>query len=476
MKAIILRCFFLCLLSTGCQNNEVQSVQPAVLSSSKDILTFLLPIKSFSGKDVVSTGKIADGKIVLFLPPGTDTRAVKPFFTLSDKATVTLGGTNQLSGQSSIDLSKPVVYEVIAEDKSVKKYELTGISIDQTIDPLIQQFKNKYGITGLSFSITKNEKLVYSKGYGIANKATGESVSVMSLFRIASVSKPITAIAIMKLVEDGKLSLDSKVFGAGSIFGVKYGTSPYLSGYESITVRHLLGHTSGLPTNDGNDPMFTSAFSLTQDQVIDNTIRTRTLLASPGTKYAYSNFGYCVLGRIIEQVTGTSYMSYVQQKILIPSEISTIQMTGNTIDARKANEVVYYNSMYSPYNFNIARMDSHGGLIASSIDLVKLLTRIDGSPAKPDILKPETIGTMTKYNPTTGYSLGWAVNTANNWWHTGLLTGTSSELVRASNGFSWAIVSNYGCVNCNDAYFAELDQLGWQIQSAISQWPDYDLF
>lgn len=433
MKAIISLCFFLCLSSVGCQQNEVPFVKPPVLSSKKDILIFSLPFKSFSRKDIVSTGKITGGKIALFLAPGIDVRTVKPVFTLSNKATVLIGGLSQLSGQSLIDLNKPVVCQVVAEDKSVNEYELTGISIDQTIDPMIQQFKNKYGITGLSFSMTKNEKLVYSKGYCMANKTTNEAVSVTSLFRIASVSKPITAVAIMKLVEDGKLSLDNKVCGTGSIFGTKYGASPYLSGYESIMLRHLLNHTSGLPTNDGNDPMFTSAFNLTQDQVIDNTVRTRTLLASPGTKYAYSNFGYCVLGRIVEQVAGTNYMTYLQEKILVPSEVSTIQVTGNTIDARKANEVVYYNSTYSPYNFKIARMDSHGGLIASSIDLVKLLTRIDGSSAKADILKPETIITMTKYNPTTSYSLGWAVNTANNWWHTGLITGTSSELVRASN-------------------------------------------
>ncbi|MBD2701862.1 serine hydrolase [Spirosoma sp. BT702] len=452
------------------------TVQVPVLSAAKDLLNFSLIFKSFSSKEIESTGKISAQKISLFLPPNTNIQNVKPTFTISDKATVQVNGQNQSSGQSAIDLSKPVLYRVIAEDKTTKDYEVTGISIDQTIDNLLQKFMTQYSVTGLSFSMTRNERLVYSKGYGLADKSTNEAVNVNSLFRVASVSKPITAIAIMKLIEEGKLSLDSKVFGAGSIFGTKYGAAPYLSGYESITVKQILEHTSGLATNDSNDPMGISAFDLTQDQVIDNTVRTRALLATPGTKYSYSNFGYCVLGRIIEKVSGTSYINYLQENIFTPSGISTIQVTGNTINTRKPNEVIYYNSKYNPYGINVARMDSHGGLIASSIDLVKLLTRVDGFAGKADILKPETINTMTKYNATAGYSLGWSVNSSNNWWHTGSIQGTSSEIVRANNGFSWAIITNSGCIDCGDNYWIDLDQLGWQIQSLISQWPEYDLF
>lgn len=444
-------------------------------SSEKQLTSFYINFKTFSEAPTIAKAKATGNNFTVFMPPHINSKRVKVIFTNSLKASVSLNTKPLISGDS-LDLSDPITLTVIAEDKSTQNYTITPKSINQEVDNLINAFMKKYNVTGLTFAITNQEKLAYAKGYGIANKANNAPVTTNSLFRIASVSKPITSIAIMKLVEAGKLSLDDKVFGDSGILGNKYGGKPYRNGYENITVKHILEHTSGLPTNDGNDPMF-SAFNLTQDQIIENVVKNRNLYSTPGTKYAYSNFGYCVLGRIIEKVSGMTYEQYLQKEILAPTGTEKIQITGNTINTRKDNEVIYYNQTDSPYAYNVARMDAHGGLIASSIDLVKLLSQVDGFTAKPDILKPATIDIMTKISPNgSNYSLGWQVNQSYNWWHTGLLPGTSSELVRASNGFSWAIITNYGVLGNNDNYFTDLDNLGWNIISAIKEWPEYDLF
>ncbi|RFS16840.1 serine hydrolase [Emticicia sp. C21] len=444
-------------------------------SSEKQLTGFYLNFKTFSGAPTISQAKVSGmNSFTVFMPPHINPKMVKVIFTTSLKAGVSQNNKTVVSGDT-LDLSAPITLTVIAEDKSTQNYTITPKSINQEIDNLINAFMNKYNVTGLTFAITNQEKLAYAKGYGIANKANNAPVTTNSLFRIASVSKPITAIAILKLTEAGKLSLDDKVFGDNGILGNKYGGKPYRNGYENITVKHILEHTAGLATNDGNDPMF-SAFNLTQDQIIENVVKNRNLYATPGTKYAYSNFGYSVLGRIIEKVSGMTYEQYLQKEILIPTGTEKIQVTGNTINARKDDEVVYYNQTTSPYAYNVARMDAHGGLIASSIDLLKLLSHVDGFDSKRDILKPETIAAMTKYNAANRYSLGWSVNELNYWWHTGLLVGTSSELVRSPSGFSWAIITNYGVLGTNDNYFTDLDNLGWNIISAIKEWPEYDLF
>jgi D-alanyl-D-alanine carboxypeptidase len=85
------------------------------------------------------------------------------------------------------------------------------------VDTVVARFMKKYDVPGMSIAIAKDGKLVYAKGYGYANKATGEKVTPSHLFRIASVSKPITAVAVLQLVETGRLSLDAKVFGDGGI-------------------------------------------------------------------------------------------------------------------------------------------------------------------------------------------------------------------------------------------------------------------
>ncbi|MBN8665969.1 MAG: beta-lactamase family protein [Chitinophagales bacterium] len=341
------------------------------------------------------------------------------------------------------------------------------------IDNAVTTFMNTYSIPGVSIAITKDNKLVYVKSYGKMSASDNTPITNKSLFRIASVSKPITAVGIMKLLEANKLTLDSKVFGAGSILGNDYPSSN-LASVTDLTVRHLLHHTSNAWPNDGNDPMFQQP-SFNFNQLIKWTLDNYSALGPRGV-YRYSNFGYCVLGRIIEKLSGKSYEQFIKDDVLTPCGITTMTLGGNTLADRKTNEVIYTGQGgFSPYNMNVTRMDAHGGWIASATDLAKFMVRVDGFPGKPDILQPATITTMTTRSvPSSNYACGWGVNNANHWWHTGGIPGTATEIIRSSTGYCWVILCNSRSNNAN--FNGALDNLLWPFMNTTTGWQDIDQF
>jgi CubicO group peptidase (beta-lactamase class C family) len=340
------------------------------------------------------------------------------------------------------------------------------------VDNAVQNFMTTYSIPGVSIAVTRNDKLIYVKSYGKMSATDNAPVTNNSLFRIASVSKPITAIGIMKLLEANKLTLNAQVFGAAGILS-QYQSSQ-LSYMTDITVNHLLHHTSGYWPNDGNDPMFQHA-DYNHDQLINWTLQTYAPVAARGT-YKYSNFGYCVLGRIIEKLSGKTYEQFIKDEILTPCGVTDMTISGNTLAERKTNEVLYTGQAGgNPYIYNIRRMDSHGGWLATATDLARIIVRVDGVAAKPDILQSSTISTMTTKPSGSDYACGWQVNAANNWWHTGGLPGTATEIVRAGNGFSWVILCNSR--NTTDAFNTAMDNLLWPaVLNTSTPWQDIDQF
>jgi len=328
------------------------------------------------------------------------------------------------------------------------------------LDNAIEDKMTQYHIPSLSIAIVKDEKLVYIQSYGLSDKESGTVATNNDLYRIASISKPITAIAILKLVQDGQVSLDQKVFGTNGILGNTYGTPPAGSNKDLITVKHLLDHKSGW-TNSPNDPMFTN-ISYTQSQLITDLLANRPLSSAPGSTYSYLNFGYCVLGRVIEKITNMTYENYVKSNILQQCGITDMKIGGNTLNERSPGEVKYYQSEYSPYIMNVTRMDSHGGWIASATDLARFIVKIDRSDSKPDLISATLLD-----NLYFGYK---------NWYFYGSLPGTSSILSRIDNTFSFALLTNTRTesdVNLilDDLYNTVADKI-----NAISEWPSDDLF
>ncbi|MBL7787282.1 MAG: serine hydrolase [Chitinophagales bacterium] len=352
----------------------------------------------------------------------------------------------------------------------------------QNIDQAVQTYMAENNIPGLSFAITKNGKLVLAKGYGNADQSTSELVSPKDRFRIASVSKPITSVAIMKLIEQypTKININSKVFGTGALLGTTYGNSTaYTDNLKNITVKHLLEHTQGAWDNDGDDgvgdPMFMN-MSLTQAELISWTLNNQSFERAPGEDSQYSNFGYCLLGRIIEKVSGKTYEQYVQQNVLSPMGISQIEIGGNKLANRKPNEVVYYptSDAYASY-MNVERMDSHGGWIATPIDLVKFMVNVDGFTTVPDDISTTSFNTMiTPWETGAGYAKGWGIS-GNNFGHNGAMSGTIAQLERRGDGYCFAVVVNTW-PSSTDKYAGKMKQLLNNMINNVVAWPAYDLF
>jgi CubicO group peptidase (beta-lactamase class C family) len=357
----------------------------------------------------------------------------------------------------------------------------------KTVDSLVGVFMQKYNVPGLSFTIARNDSIKIERCYGYADKDTKELMHPGNRFRIASISKSFTATAIMKLVEQGKLHLRDKVFGIGGILGTTYGTYPYKRWVEEITVADLLEHLGGGWTDadynknhdlyNDRDPMFLHP-EMNQATLISWALDNQPLKYEPGTHFQYSSFGFCLLGRVIEKVTGMEYEEYVRKNILQPCGITDMQIGGNTLAERLPSEVHYYDSHDSPYTslFDGRRSDSKGGWIATPTDLVKFMIRVDKFPQKPDILGPATLDTMFS-SPTVspGYAKGWGVNNKyDNYFHGGAFPGLRSLLVRTHDGFCWSVIVNTWAGG-SDNVASDMDHLMWQIRQAIRYWPNGEL-
>jgi CubicO group peptidase (beta-lactamase class C family) len=329
------------------------------------------------------------------------------------------------------------------------------------IDTMVQNFMQYWSLKGVSLAIVKDEKLIYAKGFGYADEAKKEIVTPHHLFRIASVSKLITAVAVMKLVEEHKLKLTDKVFGQQGILNeYKEAKDPRAL---QIEVQHLLTHTGGWKNKFRTDPMFIPleiAEYMKVKPPINLDIITRFMLsqkmiAQPGTFFDYSNFGYCLLGKVIERISGMDYENFVKQKIFKSLEINQIHLGKNFITHKAPTEVSYYehfgaksrpafdgtNHITRPYGIDIETLGAAGGWIASPKELLKFLNYIDGFAEKEDIISPQTLALMTSQQDSTR-TIGWRNCKEDIWLRTGSLVGTQTVLARQQDGFSWVIVSN----------------------------------
>ncbi len=379
----------------------------------------------------------------------------------------------------------------------------TGESVPELVnfDAAMLNLLDQYDVPGAQLAITYQGRLVYSRGFGYANTADQTLVQPDHIFRLASLSKPITSISVMHLLELGDISLDDLVFGDQGILNDQIYEVILDPRVNDITVQQLLDHSGGWNRNISGDPMFDAygiaSFMGTEapadaETVIRYVIANEMLDFTPGTESQYSNFGYCILGRVIEKITGQNYEDFVKTVILQPLDITNMHCGFNLVNEQLPMEVNYYDypgapfasSVYDnvsnvpwPYGgFNLEPMDAHGAWVASAGDLCRLLVAVDGFPSKPDILQSGTIDIMTEPSLNDSYySLGWSVNPFNNWWHTGSLPGTTTEMVRTSNQMNWAILLNTRNAN-NGPLITAADQLVWSVLPSIVEWPDLDLF
>ena len=381
-------------------------------------------------------------------------------------------------------------------------------TVEEVFDRLIPGLIKDWDIPGASLAVAKDGRLVLAKGYGLANVENQDPVQPDTLFRIASISKPITAVAVLQLVGDGFLKLDDRVFQILHRFQPPEGADrdPRL---DDITVRHLLQHSGGWDQGRSYDPMWNTGIveeelGVSKPVSCPDVIRFmlgQPLDFDPGTEYAYSNFGYCLLGRVIEERTGQPYEQYVKERVLAPIGVSRMHIGGTLPEDRADREATYYGFpgqelAYSavpntpqrvPWpdgGFHLKTMDAHGGWVASAIDLVRFATSVDGSKPPP-VIGPQAVQMMVArpapplwQGSSYYYGMGWLVSPVGddaNWWHDGSLPGTYALLVRTHDGFAWAVLFNSRPEEWSK-FGLEVDRLIWRGIGEVNVWPSYDLF
>ena len=370
-------------------------------------------------------------------------------------------------------------------------------------DVAMKNLLKNYNIPGGQLAITYKGRLVYSRGFGLANSSNITAVCPENIFRIASLSKQITAITIMHLYEQGRIGLNDTIFGANGILNDSIYQTILDKRVYGITVKHLLSHQGGWDRDISGDPMantYSIALAMSVPPpaniktVIKYVLSKQMLDFAPGNSAAYSNLGFNILGEVIEKITNQNYETYVRDTILAPLGITDMRSGKSLLMNKFPKEVHYYDDPVAPLvpsifdsstmvpmpygGIDMEAKKASGGWLASAQDLCKLICAVDKFNTRPDILSPTTINTMiqpTNHNVSGNrYALGWWINTSTNvWYHSGLLTGTMTFQARRNTEINYAILLNS---SYSSGQGTAINNLVGSVIPTITSWPDIDLF
>jgi len=378
-----------------------------------------------------------------------------------------------------------------------------------SFDAMMRKFLRERDTPGATLAVSKDGRLIYARGFGYADRAAGEAMQPDSRMRIASLSKPITAAAVLQLAQAEALDLDDSVLQHldPALFA---GRVPTDVRWADVTIARLLEHTGGFDRKRSGDPMF-RALRIADDLGVEPPASARDIVTwmlprpldfDPGLRFEYSNFGYDLLGRVIEHETGLTYEAAVRQRLLEPLGITGMRVGKTLRDERQPGEVVYHDEGKQPGVLASIRgravhpaygswfqesLDANGGWIASAPELLRFARLYDlegdGAPLAPEWIErsfaePET--REPRKQKVVWYAAGWQVRQLDDGvfhaWHTGSLPGTATLLVRRYDGLSWAVLFN-ALADDEGAYLAtEIDPLVHKAAALVQKWPEFDLF
>ncbi|MGG0290795.1 serine hydrolase domain-containing protein [Bacillus pacificus] len=315
-----------------------------------------------------------------------------------------------------------------------------------TLDKYIEKFIKEQSIPGASVAIVHNKDIFFTKTWGI----TGESekkVTSKTPFAIGSISKSLTALAIVKLIEDKKIKLEDPVQRYLPWFKLK---DSQIS--STITIQHLLTHTSGISTYEGlllSDKQSKSSTALKEDVMKLSNVK---VTAPPGEKYQYSNANYIVLGVLIEEVANETYSSYMQKYIFQP-----LNMNGAAASKETAYEKGYltgYQSWFGIPRKSVVSYDNTGapyGYITANLeDMIQYIMFLN-RPEDPQLLKKENmdlyLSPLYKINSEKSYGFGLRTTNINESetmiWHSGSTPDARAEIfILNKSGWSGVILTN----------------------------------
>lgn len=345
--------------------------------------------------------------------------------------------------------------------------EISDTSALTGLDTKIQSYMRQWGLHGASLAIMRNDSLVYAKGYGWADEEKQEKMQPSNILRVASVSKLLTAAGIMLLQDQGKLNIKDTVFGPrGILTDTTYTSVMKDPNYKKITIEDLLRHKGGF-TSYGGDPMFSTRTIMQTnhlDTPPDNTELMRIMLRRrlrfvPGTSQYYSNFGYLLLSKVIEEVSGQPYEEFMQKNVLVPAGCYDMHIAENYYKDKRKNEVRYYNGadtcLVDEFNnsgnmvercyggSDIHSLSGAGAWVCSTPELARFVASIDGRTEIPNVISQASVNAMTEWFDERTYSLGWNdTKPTGEWTRTGTLSGTSALVKYYPDGECWIMITN----------------------------------
>jgi CubicO group peptidase (beta-lactamase class C family) len=320
------------------------------------------------------------------------------------------------------------------------------------------------GLPGGTLAVLRDGELVHLTAFGHADVDTAVALRAEVPMRIASVSKPLTAIAVLRLVEQGRLELHTPVVPRlRARLPSDFQPHPQ---FDRLTVQHLLSHCGGWDRRSDFDPILQARYMaglLGTDAPPSTTALVAWALSRPpdfhpGIRCVYSNLGYAVLGRLLEAETGLGYEAAVRQLVLEPAGLAHLQLAATLPAARLPEEPRYHDPRHAVSVFDpstevplpdggivLEPMDASGGWLASAADLVELVAALEGH-RRPPLLGAElrqAMLTPVVMHDGDLYGLGWdTVRRGLSYWHTGDLPGSAAFLVREADGTVWALLAN----------------------------------
>ncbi len=331
----------------------------------------------------------------------------------------------------------------------------------EPLDTAVVTMMRRHGIPGAALAVALDGKLLVARGYGWSNVGGDELARPDTLFGLASLSKTFTAVAILKLVEQGKLKLDDKVFGILDQIkpADKAEVDPRL---KTVTVRQCLNHSGGWDSSKNGDPVNWStringkrgeSNPITAEQLI-KFVMGLPLDYDPGTDCVYCNFGYVVLGEVIAKVSGQTYEDYVKENVLVPAGVrrTSLHPPGGKYFPNEARRYLAGTDTELPA-WQQKQADAAGGWTGSALDMIRFLTALDGSRGKA-LLAPKTMKLMIDMPPPplksrdnrTHVGLGWDSVVESDqgfgYFKDGKWHGMRTYMKRSPRGVNWVLLFN----------------------------------
>ena len=374
----------------------------------------------------------------------------------------------------------------------------TGESVPE-IDAYARAFMEKWDVPGAAYAVVWQGRLVVAAGYGYADLARTQPVRPDHLFRVASVSKPITAVAVLKAVEDGLVSLDAKAFDL--LADLLPPTGPADARLLDITVEDLLHHTSGFTVYGNNDP-FRRTKEVASVMGVPNPPSSEAIVGfmarqplgfAPGEGFAYTNVGYVTLGRIIERVTGMPYEDYVRSQVFAPMGVTRARIGGARREERLDGEVEYdsrgivwpsifdgESNVPAAYGgVHTQAFDASSGWVLSAVDLARFATSVDGEATVAELLSPSMQRYMVTPPPSSSVGAAWFVREVDGfrlWLHQGIMPGTTAYLATREDGITVAAVLNTVIEKDLNDFVDDFVEGFSRAVISIKTMPDRDLF